>query len=171
MKHAYKVLPICLVVIGLVCPGCKPSATAQLEENKALVRRCIDEVDKGNWAIFDELLAADYVYHMPGSPKALTREETEQFSRTIRAAFPDGRITVLDMIAEGDKVVTRYTSSATHKGDFMGIPATGKEVVVKGIVISRIAEGKIAEDWEEFDGIGFLQQLGAIPPIGEAGQK
>ena len=171
MKHAYKVLPICLIVFGLLCSGCAPSSTARLEENKALVRRCIDEMDKGNWAIFDELLVRDYVYHMSGRPKPLTREESEQLARAVRAAFPDGRMTVEDMIAEGDKVVTRYTSRGTHKGDFMGIPATGKEIVVTGIVISRIAKGKIAEDWEEFDGVGLFQQLGVIPPIGEPDEK
>jgi steroid delta-isomerase-like uncharacterized protein len=171
MKHVYKVLPVCLIALGLVCPGCTSVSTAKLEENKALVRRCIDEMTKGNWAIFDELVARDYVYHMSGRPKPLTREESEQFARAVRAAFPDGRMTVEDMIAEGDKVVTRYTSRGTHKGDFMGMPATGKEVVVTGIVITRIAEGKIAEDWEEFDGIGFLQQLGVIPPIEEPDKK
>jgi steroid delta-isomerase-like uncharacterized protein len=171
MKHAYKLLPICLVVLGLVCPGCAPSSTARLEENKAIVRRVIEEVDKGNWAIFDELLARDYVYHMPRGPKPLTREEYEELMRAIRAAFPDQRVTIEDMIAEGDKVVTRYTSSGTHKGDFMGIPATGNKVVATGIVISRIADGKIAEDWEEFDGVGFMQQLGIIPPMGEPGEK
>jgi steroid delta-isomerase-like uncharacterized protein len=147
------------------------SLTAKLEKNKAIVRHSIEEVDKGNWAIFNELLARDYVYHMSGRPKPLTREETEQFARAVRAAFPDGRVTVEDMIAEGDKVVTRYMSCGTHKGDFMGIAATGKKVVVTGIIISRIAEGKIAEDWEEFDGMGFMVQLGAIPPIGEPGEK
>ena len=167
MKNAYKVLPICLVLLGLMCPGCAPSSTARLEENKALVRRCAEEVEKGNWAIFDELLARDYVYHMSRRPKPLTRKEYEELMRAIRAAFPDQRVTVEDMIAEGDKVVTRYTSSGTHKGDFMGIPATGNKVVATGIVISRIAEGKIAEEWEEFDGVGFMQQLGVIPPIGE----
>jgi steroid delta-isomerase-like uncharacterized protein len=171
MKHAYKVLTICLVVLGLVCPGCVPSSTARLEQNKALVRRFLDEMDKGNWAIFDELLARDYVYHMSGRSKPVTREEYVQFARGFRAAFPDGRMTVEDMIAEGDKVVMRYTSRGTHKGDFMGIPATGKEVVSTGIVITRIAEGKIAEDWEEFDGVGFFQQLGVIPPIEEPDKK
>lgn len=171
MKRFYMVLSTCLIIAGLVCPGCRPSSTAQLEENKAIVRRCIEEMDKGNWAIFDELLVSDYVYHMSGRPKPLTREETEQFARAVSAAFPDGRTTIEDMIAEGDKVVTRYTSRGTHKGEFMGIPASGKEIVVTGICISRIAEGKIAEDWEEFSGVSFLQQLGAIPPIGEAGEK
>ena len=171
MKHAYKVLPICLAVLVLVCPGCEPSSTARLEENKALVRRCIDEMEKGNWAILDELLAHDYVYHMSGRPKPVTREEYVQFARMFRTAFPDGRMTIEDMIAEGDKVVTRYTSRGTHKGDYMGIPATGKEVVSTGIVITRIAKGKIAEDWEEFDGIGYLQQLGVIPPIEKPDNK
>jgi steroid delta-isomerase-like uncharacterized protein len=171
MKRAYIVLSFCLMVLGLVCPGCMSCSTARLEENKALVRRCIEEVDKGNWAIFDELLVRDYVYHQPGRPKPLTREESEQFMRSVRAAFPDGRVTIEDMIAEGDKVVTRYTSCGTHKGEFMGIPATGKKVALTGIVISRIAKGKIAEEWEEFDALGFMVQLGAIPPMEEAGKK
>ena len=171
MKRLHEVLPICLILLGLVCAGCAPSSSARLEENKALVRRCIDEMDKGNWAILDELLARDYVYHMSGRPKPLTREETEQFARAVRAAFPDGHVTIEDMIAEGDKVAMRYTSRGTHKGEFMGIPATGKEVVVTGIVISRMVEGKIAEDWEEFDGVGFFQQLGVIPPMGEPDNK
>lgn len=171
MRRVCEVLPICLVLLGLVCTGCAPSSTARLEKNKALVRRCIEEMEKGNWGIFDELVARDYVYHMSGRPEPLTREETEELTRAIRAAFPDGRVTIEDMIAEGDKVVTRYASSGTHKGDFMGIPATGEKVVATGIVISRIAQGKIAEDWEEFDALGFLQQLGAIPPMGEPGEK
>ncbi len=171
MKRVYKVLSICLVALGLVCPGCKTSSTARLEENKAIVRRSIEEVDKGNWAIFDELWAPDYVYHQPGRPKPSTRKESEQLMRDLRAAFPDGRVTIEDMIAEGDKVVTRMTSQGTHKGDFMGIPATGKKVVVTSILISRIAEGKIAVEWEEFDALGFMQQLGAIPPKGETGKK
>ena len=168
MKRAYKVLLICLITLGLVCPGCMSCSTAGLEKNKAIVQRCIEEVDKGNWAIFDELLTRDYVYHMPGRPKPMTREESEELVRSVRAAFPDGRLTIEDMIAEGDKVVTRYTSSGTHKGEFMGIAATGKKVVVTGIVISRIDQGKIVEEWEQLDTLGFMVQLGAIPPIGEA---
>jgi steroid delta-isomerase-like uncharacterized protein len=171
MKRAYMALSLCLIVLGLICPGCTSSSTARLEKNKAIIRRCNEEMDKGNWAILDELLAADYVYHMPGRPKPMTREETEQFMREVRAAFPDGRVTIEDMIAEGDKVVTRYTSCGTHKGEFMGIPATGKEVAFTSILISRIAKGKIAEDWEELDTLGFMVQLGAVPPIEEAGKK
>jgi steroid delta-isomerase-like uncharacterized protein len=177
MKRAYMVLSLCLIVLGLVSSGCMITvnsdscSTARLEKNKAIVRRCFEETDKENWAIFNELLVPDYIWHQAGRPKPLTREETEQFMRSLRAAFPDGRVTIEDMIAEGDKVVTRYNSRGTHKGDFMGIPATGKKVAVTGIVISRIAKGKIAEEWEEFDALGFMVQLGAIPPIEEAGKK
>jgi len=169
MKRAYMVLSLCLIVLGLVSSGCMSSSTARLEENKAIVRRCMEELDKGNWAIFNELLTRDYVYHEPG--RSFTRDESEQFMRSLRVAFPDGRVTIEEMIAEGDKVVTRYTSSGTHKGEFMGIAATGKKVVVTGIVITRVDKGKIAEDWEEFDAMGFMVQLGAIPPIGEADKK
>jgi len=171
MKRAYNVLPICLVVLGLVSPGCAPDSTTRLEENKAIVRRCMEEVDKGNWAILDELLASDYVYYMSGSAEPLTREETEQFARAVRAAFPDGYATIEDMIAVGDKVVTRYTFRGTHTADFMGIPATGKKVVGTGICISRIAEGKVAEDREEFDALHVMMQLGVVPPIGQGAKE
>jgi len=169
MRIACKVLSFYLIVLGLISSGCMSSSTARLEENKAIVRRCMEELDKGNWAIFNELLTPDYVYHEPG--RSFTRDESEQFMRSLRVAFPDGRVTIEEMIAEGDKVVTRYTSSGTHKGEFMGIAATGKKVVVTGIVITRVDKGKIAEDWEEFDAMGFMVQLGAIPPLGEADKK
>jgi len=169
MKNACKGLPIYLIVLGLISTGCVSSSTAGLEKNKAIVRRCFEEVEKGNLAIFDELLTRDYVYHEPG--RSFTRDESKQFMQSVRVAFRDRHFTIEEMIAEGDKVVTRYTSSATHTGEFMGIPATGKKVVVTGIIISRIAQGKIAEDWEQLDTLGFMVQLGAIPPIGEADKK
>lgn len=166
MKCVNKVLPICLIVFGLVCTGCMSSSTRRLEENKVLVRRAFDEMVNKNSAILDELYTADYVWHQPASPEPLTSEEADQFMHTLLSAFPDYSHTIEDMIAEDDKVVTRFTVRGTHKGDYMGIPATGKEIVLTSILISRIAEGKIAEEWEEFDGYSFMQQLGAIPPIG-----
>ncbi len=166
MKCVNKVLPVCLIVFGLICTGCTSSSTRQLEDNKALVRGAFDEMVKKNWTIFDELYTTDYVWHQPGNPEPLTNEETDQFMRTFLAAFPDYSQTIEDMIAEDDNVVTRFTFRGTHKGDYMGIPATGKEIVLTSILISRIAEGKIAEEWQEFDGYSFMQQLGAIPPIG-----
>jgi predicted ester cyclase len=84
-------------------------------------------------------------------------------------AFPDGHAALEDLIAEGDKVVWRYTFRGTHQGEFMGVPATGKVVTYTGIIISRIAGGKFVEDWESFDALGLMQQLGAIPQIAQAG--
>lgn len=163
MKRVYKVLSICLIVLGLVCPGCRPSSTARLEENKAIVRLMIEELDKANWALFNELHAPNFVYHGPPSPKPLTREELEQFIRMLYAALPDLHHTIEDMIAEGDKVVARFSIRGTHKGEFQGIPATGKKVTLTVTIIFRIAGGKIVEAWEEADMMGFMRQLGAIP--------
>ena len=163
MKCVNKVLPICLIVLGFVCAGCTSSSTLQLVENKALVRRAFDEAVKNKWAILDELYTTDYVWHQPGNLKPLTSEESDQFMRTFLSAFPDYSHTIEDVVAEDDKVVTRFTIRGTHKGDYMGIPATGKEIVLTSILISRIAEGKIAEEWEEYDGYSFMRQLGAFP--------
>ena len=163
MKCVNKVLPICLIVLGLVCTGCRPSSTRQLEENKSLVRSAFDETVKRNWAALDELYTTDYVWHQPGSPEPLTSEESDQFMLTFLSAFPDCSYTIEDMIAEDDKVVTRFTFRGTHKGDYMGIPATGKEIMLTSIMISHITEGKIVEEWQEFDGYSFMQQLDAIP--------
>ncbi len=163
MKCVYKVLPICLIVLGLVCPGCGPSSTAQLEENKALVRRAEEAAEKGNWTIFKDLHAPDYVFHGPGGAKPLTFEEIVQSFRAFCDAFPDFRTTIHDLIAEGDKVVSRLTRRGTHKGEYRGIPATGKEVTITEILIFRIAGGKITEMWAEEDELGFMRQLGVIP--------
>ena len=163
MKNVYKVLSICLIVAGLVCPGCKPSSTAQVEENKALVQGAIEEMNKANWAIVKELLAPDFIWHSLNDPNPLTRDELVQAVRMFYAIFPDGRYTIEDIIAEGDKVVTRLIFRGTHKGEFEGLPATGKEMARTSIVIFRIADGKIAEVWEEYDALGFMRQLGAIP--------
>jgi len=166
MKNVYKVLPMCLIVLGLVCPGCRPSSTAQLEENKAIARRWVDEFNKGSLATFIELLAPDFVYHGTGTGvprKPMTREELKQGMRMFFAAFPDGRQTIEDTIAEGDRVVMRWTFRATHKGDFAGMPATGKELTVTWIIIFRIADGKIAEVWQEMDEMDTMRQAGLFP--------
>ncbi len=137
------------------------------EQNKAFVRRLIDEViGKGNFALVDELVAADYVGHTP-FPETNTREGHKQFFAALRQAFPDLQITVEDQLAEGDKVVTRWTARGTHKGEFAGIPPTGKRAVMTGIDIDRIANGKLAECWSNTDHLGLMQQLGVIPTPGQ----
>jgi steroid delta-isomerase-like uncharacterized protein len=95
-----------------------------------------------------------------------TREGAKQFAAAFWQAFPDGRMEVDAQIAEGDLVVTRWTATATHLGDLLGIPPTGQSVVVSGINVDRVAGDKIVEVWSQFDQVGMLQQLGVMPAPG-----
>jgi steroid delta-isomerase-like uncharacterized protein len=139
------------------------------EENKALTLRFIEEViNQGKMSTIDELISADAVDHSlpPGMPPG--REGVKLFLGMVRAAFPDIHETVEDTVAEGDRVVTRTTWRGTHRGAFLGIPPTGKQVSVTGIDISRVASGKFVEHWQATDNLGLLQQLGVVPPPGQA---
>ena len=131
------------------------------EAHKALVRQFVDEFwSRGNLAAADELMTRDAVIHEPmaGTPQDLKGVATE-----IRAAFPDWHSTIEEMLVEGDRVAERWTGRGTHQGAFQGIPATGKPVVVPGVVFYRIADGKIAEFRGQFDMMSLMQQLGGIP--------
>ncbi len=135
------------------------------EQNKALARREAEEIfSKGNLDAADEIYAPDFVGHEPTTPEGIRGlAGAKQFAAVYREAFPDLQLTVEDQIAEGDKVATRFTARGTHQGELEGIAPTGNQVEIKGIYISRIAEGKIAEDWTNFDALGLMQQIGAIP--------
>ena len=138
------------------------------EENKAKVRRMIEEVwNKGDLAVVDELVPPNYVYHFPGREEIKGPNGLKQFATMLRTAFPDFHITIDDMVAEGDEVACRYTYQGTHKGEFLGIAPTGKQFKATGIMISHIERGKEVEVWESIDRIGMLQQIGIIPPIGQ----
>ena len=135
------------------------------EENKALIRRFFEEAwGKGNLAVADELLAADFVLHAPPPGVAPDLEGYKQWVSMTCAGLADRQSTVEDQIAEGDKVVTRWTYRGTHKGELMGIAPTGKQVMVTGICIERIVGGKIVKEWSEKDNLGMMQQLGVVPP-------
>jgi len=134
------------------------------EQNKAVVRRFFEEAwNKGNLAVLEETYAADVVSHnsAPGLPAGI--EGAKLFLGMYLAAFPDTQMEIEDQVAEGDKVVTRWAASGTHKGELMGIPASGKPVKVTGITIDRLESGKIVEEWGTFDQLGMLQQIGAVP--------
>ena len=139
------------------------------EENKALVSRWIEEGwNQGNVAIIDELAAPDFVDHHvpPGLPP--NAEGHKAWLQLARAGFPDLQLTIEDMIADGDKVVARMMVTGTQTGEFMGLPPSGKLVSVTAIGISRIADGKSVEYWENFDALGVMQQIGAIPSPGQS---
>lgn len=135
------------------------------EENKRLVRRLVEEVwNQENLAALDELLASDYVRHDPSWPDEVRGPEGfKQYASTVQAACPDGRFTVEDLIAEGDKVVIRWTLKGTHQGEFLGILPTWRDVTLTGISILRIQEGKIVEGWGGYDTLGLMHQLGVVP--------
>jgi steroid delta-isomerase-like uncharacterized protein len=135
------------------------------EENKALVRREEEELfSGGNLDAADEIYAADYVGHDPSNPEDVRGlEAAKQAAADYRQAFPDLRVTVEDLKAEGDRVAAHLRFRGTHLGELNGIAPTGRRVDCTGIVISRIEEGKIAEDWANFDDLGMMQQLRVIP--------
>jgi steroid delta-isomerase-like uncharacterized protein len=134
------------------------------EDNKAIVRRYYAEVlTKGNVAAIDDLVAATYVGHDPAAPDAQGTAGLKQRVSRLRTAFPDLQVTVEDMVAEGDKVATRFTLQGTHKGEFRGIAPTGRQVTWTATSIIRLENGKFAEGWANADDLGRMRQLGALP--------
>jgi ketosteroid isomerase-like protein len=133
-------------------------------ENKALVRRFYEEIDMGNLAAMDELVADEYLDHSPPSflERGPGREGLKQSFKLFWGATP-GYHKIEDQVAEGDKVVTRLTAYGTHVGDLPGIPRTGNKLEMSAIVIHRIANGKLAEKWSSKDALGYMQQLGVMP--------
>jgi steroid delta-isomerase-like uncharacterized protein len=134
------------------------------EENKALARRLFEEIwNKGKMDVADEIYDDRYVTHGHGVELPSGPAGFKQLVSIFRKAFPDIHFTIEDQIAEGDKVVTRWKNHGTHKGDLMGIPATGKEVVITGISIIHVVSGKIFEGWNNWDRMGMMQQIGGVP--------
>ena len=137
-----------------------------LEENRDVVRREVEFWNGRDAEAAGDVYAADYVGHDPAGTHAGSFEQVKQSAAAVFAAFPDLSLTAEDVIVEGDMAVKRWTVRGTHKAEFMGIPATGVQIVNTGINIFRIANGKIAECWSESNALGLMQQLGVIPPMG-----
>jgi steroid delta-isomerase-like uncharacterized protein len=137
-------------------------------ENAALIRRLFQEgVNQKNLAVFDEVLAPNYVNYDFPAP-APGPEGFKQVMGMFFQAFPDIHETTEETVAEGDRVAARGHFTGRHDGDFMGIPATGKQVTVSYIAIYRLENGRIVENWVQMDMMGMMQQLGVIPQTGEA---
>jgi steroid delta-isomerase-like uncharacterized protein len=138
----------------------------QAEQNKALVRRFFDEVlNRQHTVVLDQIIAPDFRTTFPG-----TQAGREGFKQTVAAffrAFPDTHSYVEDMIAEGDRVAARGHWTATHQGEFMGIPPTGKQVKVQFSDIWVVENGMLADNWFQMDRLGMLQQLGVVPTTSE----
>src|SRR3712207_2987555 len=137
-----------------------------LEENKALARAGIGMWSTGELDRAGEILAPGYVMHQHHDPDGsgdLGVEATKAFAAEFRRGFPDFRDTIDLQVAEGGLVATRFTSTGTHRGEFMGVAPTGRRLSWTGTVIDRVVDGRIVESWGNWDMIGVLQQLGTIP--------
>ena len=135
-----------------------------MEDNKALVHRFVDEFwSSGKLSMADELMAADATIAVNNQPVA-DIETLKAFARLLREAFPDWHSTFEELVVEDDRVAERWTGRGTHRGEFQGIAATGRQVAVPGTVFYRIADGKIVEFRGQFDRLALLEQLGALPP-------
>ena len=139
------------------------------EANKATNRRFYEEViNQKQLAVLEEVASTNYVSHSfpPGLPPG--REGLKAFVGAFHAAFPDGHLSIDQMIAEGDTVATRLTFRGTHTGDFLGIAPTGKQVAVPALDMARYADGKLVEHWGGPDQMSLMQQLGVVPMPGQA---
>jgi steroid delta-isomerase-like uncharacterized protein len=137
------------------------------EENKAVIRRWIEAYNERDLEAEADVLAPGLVVHVPAAPGPLEGLEAWRlFSGSFAEAFPDLRLTVRDIAAEGDTVAARVDFHGTHRGEFQGIPPTGKEVAFSSMEFNRVRDGKVEEHWVELDLLGLMQQLGAIPEPG-----
>jgi len=134
------------------------------ESNKAVARRFLEEViNQNRMDRADDLVVEDFVELDPLPGQRQGREGLKEVLGMMRAAFPDMHWVAEEMVAEGDTVVTRFTWTGTHRGEFLGVPATGRSVVVKGVVMDQLADGKMSKSRILMDSLGMMQQLGAVP--------
>ena len=138
-------------------------------ENKAVAVRFNEDVwGRGDEAALEELLAPDFVEHDPLPGQSPDREGHRQILAAFRSAFPDLHVTTEDVVAEGEKVVSRWTARGTHQGELMGIAPTGNGVTIKGIDVLRISGGRIVERWAQSNDLELMQQLGAVTAPGHS---
>ena len=136
------------------------------QENSALIRRWFEEVwNKGRMEAIDEMASPDVIGHGQAQHDTdIGLHEFRNFAVSLRAAFPDMKVVIDQTLEQGDKVVARWTSTMTHKGDFLGFAPTGGKVTITGTTIQRIVDGKVVEGWDNWDQLGLLVQIGAVNP-------
>ena len=170
-RNALGTAALMVLALGGGMNGAEPSgeqntgAATTIERNKAAARRWSEELwSRGNLAVADEIIAANYVRHDPGDPfPAHGPEDVKRIVTMLRTMLPDFKIEVEMIVAEGDMVVSRYTTTATDTVGYMGHPPTGKTIKTPAIQMFRFADGKIVESWAARDDLGTLRQLGLMP--------
>lgn len=170
MKKCFFVVPfVFLLCFDFACQNKAEKAAlekfrAQVkaeEQNKAIVSREWDAYNKGDYEAFKQVVAPEYVWYDPsGSVKPRSLEETIEYGKMLHKSFPDLSFSIEEMFAGGDRVVSRYIMRGTQQGEIAGLPATGNRSEMSGIMIHRIENGKVVEEREESDFLGFMEQLG-----------
>jgi steroid delta-isomerase-like uncharacterized protein len=135
------------------------------EHNKAIVRRLFAELwNTGNLSVADEIFSPNYAHFDPSTPDFGRGPDSEKRRLALyRGAFPDIHVTIEEVIAEGETVMTRWSCRGTHKGDLNGIAPTGKHITISGVTVVGVSNGKIAEGYVSWDALGLMQQLGVVP--------
>jgi steroid delta-isomerase-like uncharacterized protein len=147
-----------------VFPKFAEKVSMAAEENKAVISTFVEEViNQGQLDRADDLVAVDFVEVDPFPGQQQGREGLKEVINAFRTAFPDIHWVIEEMVGEGDKVFSRFTWHGTHRGEFIGVPATGKQITVKGMVVDRVVAGKMAESQILMDGLSMMRQLGVIP--------
>jgi steroid delta-isomerase-like uncharacterized protein len=157
---------IVAAVLVLVAGGCAPSPTAQLEANKELVRQFTAATNAADWEALAEVVAEDFARHSAATagPAVTSREEFVAMQKSFLLSFPDQKVTIQQLIAEGDYVAGLATYSGTQTGPVNDFPATGNAVESPFLAVFRVEAGRIAELWVEWDNVAMLTQLGLFPP-------
>jgi steroid delta-isomerase-like uncharacterized protein len=169
VKSLIKILSA-LIITSVFTTGCQQQADdtqKQVDDNIKMYTKVWDEIlNKGNIDMIDTHFAEDYVNKTVTST-VKGQAEAKEFFGAFLTGFSDINFVVDEIFGVDDRVVKRWTFNGTHSGEFAGIPATGNKITLKGVSVSRIVDGKISEELDYMDDLGFLQQLGAIPPLGE----
>ena len=162
---------VLLSVVVVVTAACSAPGDAQVgepgttpeEQNEALIREVLDLINEGNLDAAFEFYAPDYIYHGPGGQELRGRDGIRGLWATFLAGFPDLHSTVDDVIAEGDKIVLRWTVQGTHTGEFLGVPASNKHMSLPITEIFRVADGRLVEAWDQYDRLHLMEQIDGIP--------
>jgi predicted ester cyclase len=157
------------IVSGLGLLRKRTRETGPAAGNKAVIREIFEETWQGDVNVVDRLVGSEYIGYDPSQPDAIRGiDGIKAFVERFRQSFSNTHITIEEQIAEGDTVATRWTGRGTHTGEITGIAPTGKDVTITGTSISRLENGKLIEDYTEWDMFGMLVQLGAMPAAGTA---
>lgn len=157
---------VCAFALSVVAAGCAPSQSAPLEANKDLVHRFTEATNAADWQALAQIVAEDFTRHSTATagPEVRSRDEFVQLQESFLVSFPDQRVTVQRLVAEGDYVAGLATYTGTHTGPMGEFPATGRAVECPFLAMFRIEDGQIAELWVEWDNVAILTQLGLFPP-------